>query len=85
MPETTRYYRFNDLRPDQQQQARDRFPGYRLDAYRYELDRDGDVLCRWPDALIGRQGAAHRGRPGGGPFSLDRRTSGTRPTPTRVG
>ena len=34
----------------QQQQARDRFCGYRLEAYRYELDRRGRVLCRRPEA-----------------------------------
>ena len=50
MTETTRYYRFTDLRPDQQQQARARFSGYRLAAYRYELDRRGRVLCRRPEA-----------------------------------
>ena len=50
MTETTRYHRFDDLRPDQQQQARDRFSKYRLEAYRYELDRRGHVLCRRPEA-----------------------------------
>jgi hypothetical protein len=49
------YLTYQALSQKQQDQAAARFSGHRLDDYRYQLDKDGGVLCRKPERDFERQ------------------------------